>query len=152
MKTCPVCGARCFDDMAVCYGCLHDFSRALCSAKEGASRESDRLLPCLDGAFDTDDIDEPVHAGRSIGGQQAACSASERIAFDPPWFASAYAVDSSDGKALDRSEAGAMRMAVPMVTVVRREDALPAQACTESHASSFLVSIPKGGSVMLCAR
>ena len=27
MKTCPVCGARCFDDMEVCYGCLHDFMR-----------------------------------------------------------------------------------------------------------------------------
>lgn len=27
MKTCPVCGARCFDDMEVCYGCLHDFTR-----------------------------------------------------------------------------------------------------------------------------
>ncbi len=28
MKTCPVCKARCFDDMPVCYGCLHDFERA----------------------------------------------------------------------------------------------------------------------------
>lgn len=27
MKECPVCVARCFDDMEVCYGCLHDFSR-----------------------------------------------------------------------------------------------------------------------------
>lgn len=152
MKTCPVCGARCFDDMAVCYGCLHDFSRALCSAKEGTSHESDRISPCLDEPFDTDDIDEPVHAGRSVGGRQTARAASERIAFDPPWFASAYAADSSDGKALRRSEAGAMRMAVPMVTVVHREDALPASACDESRASSFLVSIPKGGSVVLCAR
>ena len=25
MKTCPVCGARCFDDMDVCYGCMHRF-------------------------------------------------------------------------------------------------------------------------------
>lgn len=25
MKTCPVCKARCFDDMEVCYGCLHRF-------------------------------------------------------------------------------------------------------------------------------
>ena len=27
MKVCPVCGSRCFDDMEVCYGCLHDFTR-----------------------------------------------------------------------------------------------------------------------------
>ncbi len=27
MKTCPVCRSRCFDDMSVCYGCMHDFGR-----------------------------------------------------------------------------------------------------------------------------
>lgn len=26
MKTCPICGARAFDDAAVCYGCLHRFA------------------------------------------------------------------------------------------------------------------------------
>ena len=26
MKTCPVCGARAFDDAAVCYGCMHRFA------------------------------------------------------------------------------------------------------------------------------
>lgn len=25
MKTCPICKARCFDDMAICYGCMHRF-------------------------------------------------------------------------------------------------------------------------------
>lgn len=25
MKVCPVCGAKAFDDAAVCYGCLHRF-------------------------------------------------------------------------------------------------------------------------------
>lgn len=25
MKTCPVCQATCFDDMDVCYGCMHRF-------------------------------------------------------------------------------------------------------------------------------
>ena len=29
MKTCPVCRSRCFDDMPVCYGCLHDFERGI---------------------------------------------------------------------------------------------------------------------------
>lgn len=27
MKICPVCNARCYDDMSLCYGCLHDFSK-----------------------------------------------------------------------------------------------------------------------------
>lgn len=26
MKICPVCKARCFDDMDICYGCLHRFT------------------------------------------------------------------------------------------------------------------------------
>ncbi|MDO4532567.1 MAG: hypothetical protein Q4C36_02470 [Coriobacteriia bacterium] len=25
MKTCPICKARCFDDMEICYGCMHPF-------------------------------------------------------------------------------------------------------------------------------
>ena len=25
MKTCPVCKARCFDDMEVCFGCMYRF-------------------------------------------------------------------------------------------------------------------------------
>lgn len=27
MKTCPICKARCFDDMGICYGCLYRFDR-----------------------------------------------------------------------------------------------------------------------------
>lgn len=34
LKECPVCHARCFDDMDVCYGCLHSFSR------DGADRSA----------------------------------------------------------------------------------------------------------------
>ena len=26
MKSCPICNACCFDDMEVCYGCMHHFS------------------------------------------------------------------------------------------------------------------------------
>lgn len=25
MKVCPVCKSRCFDDMDICYGCMHKF-------------------------------------------------------------------------------------------------------------------------------
>lgn len=28
MKTCPICKARCFDDMEICYGCMHRFEEA----------------------------------------------------------------------------------------------------------------------------
>lgn len=36
MKTCPVCKARCFDDMEICYGCLHRFRNA---AAEGSPQQ-----------------------------------------------------------------------------------------------------------------
>lgn len=26
MKTCPICKSRCFEDMEVCFGCMHHFS------------------------------------------------------------------------------------------------------------------------------
>lgn len=46
MKQCPVCAAMTFDDMEVCYGCLHRFGEE--GAKESVSRaldEADGLRP-----------------------------------------------------------------------------------------------------------
>lgn len=40
MKTCPICQARCFDDMEVCYGCMHRFDVADDAAKPPAQYES----------------------------------------------------------------------------------------------------------------
>ena len=41
MKTCPVCQAVCFDDMDICYGCLHDFSLQECSEEFSSIRDID---------------------------------------------------------------------------------------------------------------
>lgn len=35
MKTCPICNAKAFDDMDVCYGCLHRFDERRPSAPSG---------------------------------------------------------------------------------------------------------------------
>lgn len=44
IKECPVCHARCFADMDVCYGCLHVFSaEENCAAK--AKVESQKQMP-----------------------------------------------------------------------------------------------------------
>lgn len=44
IKECPVCHARCFADMDVCYGCLHVFSEEEnCAAK--AKVESQKQMP-----------------------------------------------------------------------------------------------------------
>jgi len=39
VKTCPVCGARCFSDMDTCYSCLHSFVHPLASRDEISLKE-----------------------------------------------------------------------------------------------------------------
>ncbi len=43
MKTCPICNAKAFDDMDVCYGCLHRFDekRPFASSCDAESAEDD---------------------------------------------------------------------------------------------------------------
>lgn len=50
MKTCPVCHARCFDDMEVCFGCLHDFS------KQSVHGQDDGIPDDLEGFAELEDI------------------------------------------------------------------------------------------------
>lgn len=38
-KTCPVCGAVCFSDMEVCYGCLHRFSSQVARAQDAKAEK-----------------------------------------------------------------------------------------------------------------
>ena len=46
VKECPVCHARCFADMEVCYGCLHSFKKDIEKSQEGTRRSSSkRTLP-----------------------------------------------------------------------------------------------------------
>ena len=42
MKICPVCKARCFDDMQVCYGCMHRFDQDA-QAKESQSSQDSHI-------------------------------------------------------------------------------------------------------------
>lgn len=56
MKTCPVCHARCFEDMDVCYGCLHRFGQGDPVLVEGF----DELAECI--------VEPVVAAFRESGG------------------------------------------------------------------------------------
>ena len=47
MKTCPVCGARAFDDALTCYGCLHTFE------DEPASSFQENTCPAQGGAVES---------------------------------------------------------------------------------------------------
>ncbi|MFR3273188.1 MAG: hypothetical protein ACLTQI_04855 [Slackia sp.] len=56
MKICPTCNARCFDDMELCYGCLHDFNKHF-----GTTAASDHKSSLLERDWDIEqdwDIDE----------------------------------------------------------------------------------------------
>lgn len=73
MKTCPVCGARAFDDAAVCYGCLHRFA-------EGESNQ------CAFGATEEtaqpDSLEEPKGFAtlRAAEASAASCGAQSPAA------------------------------------------------------------------------
>ena len=65
MKTCPVCGAACFDDMTICYGCMHDFARGEKTAAadvvpDASSPRRALTLPLVIA----DDSDERQNCGR----------------------------------------------------------------------------------------
>lgn len=65
MKTCPVCHARCFDDMDMCYGCLHRFS-------------GEDSLQCDDNGLDSiaDEIAEPAFLPKAVEAESSQMPAS----------------------------------------------------------------------------
>ena len=40
VKTCPVCGARCFSDMDTCYNCLHSFAHDKTKTREASRNQN----------------------------------------------------------------------------------------------------------------
>lgn len=66
MKTCPVCHARCFEDMDVCYGCLHRFGQGDPVLVDGF----DELAECI--------IEPVVTAVRESGGASGAAVVANR--------------------------------------------------------------------------
>lgn len=59
MKQCPVCKARCFDDMEICYGCLHHFNADQHESGNGAGVGSDGEAD-LEEEFDIEPAPDPV--------------------------------------------------------------------------------------------
>lgn len=55
VKTCPMCGAKLFSDMDVCYGCLYNFSDADNGAQEfgmDTSDDNDEIWGSIDELWD----------------------------------------------------------------------------------------------------
>lgn len=55
MKTCPVCKARCFDDMEICYGCMHRFEEGEGSGAQEAGKPARHEARQVFGAVPDDE-------------------------------------------------------------------------------------------------
>ena len=87
MKTCPICKARCFDDMEICYGCMHRFSEDAASQMRAEDAVDVKEMPLQPGRIrdaepagghpaQTDDVD--VGGGKPLRGMHAADAPGSR--------------------------------------------------------------------------
>lgn len=70
MKTCPVCAARCFDDMETCYGCMHRFGEggnSQCQDVASGFLGDDCTLPLAKKGEGDAPALEPMLSGRTEG-------------------------------------------------------------------------------------
>ena len=88
MKTCPICKARCFDDMEICYGCMHPFD----SEERSGEKRADAMDPTDKPQASEERIDRESEARLSEDAMKAKPSHrdSPRVfgALDesePPW-------------------------------------------------------------------
>ena len=68
MKVCPTCQSRCFDDMAVCYGCLHRFTEKSVEdgLREQPSIDTEDFIDVDEGAVESLDHQELCSATRPL--------------------------------------------------------------------------------------
>ena len=67
VKTCPVCGARCFSDMDTCYNCLHSFVHDETKPEEVPLSRNGRFMT---SAYDSEP--SPALDSRLPGGEEGA--------------------------------------------------------------------------------
>lgn len=64
VKTCPVCGARCFSDMDTCYNCLHSFMHDEVKSEEASPNRNGQFATMEDGAERSSALDSRPSGGR----------------------------------------------------------------------------------------
>ncbi|MDO4400079.1 MAG: hypothetical protein Q4D27_03905 [Coriobacteriia bacterium] len=96
MKTCPVCKARCFDDMEICYGCMHRF--------EDDAADKEKRVEDATGIEDMPLRPTAMHDSRNAD--------EYRLGENPPRHQPARHGPSRVFGAMDRDEAEAARPAV----------------------------------------
>lgn len=156
MKKCPVCGANCFDDMEVCYGCMHDFTRALLAhADDAAAFGSVHAEPLFDEEADLASIDEAPQRRFEAPRQEQGAFCKE-----PVWFSPSRAPRMPGFSPAAAFAPEAESMPIPMVTVVRRDAPQEQEALADASsfevaapdASDFVVRVPAGARVLLYAQ
>ena len=84
MKKCPVCGSGCFDDMLVCFGCMHRFEEEGAEPNGCAFSESPtEVIEEPPARVEIPVLDVPVHARAKLG-------ATREGAQDPVPFEARY--------------------------------------------------------------
>lgn len=108
MKTCPVCKARCFDDMEVCFGCLHHFDANDEAGQHGPRSQVTQVLGEIFG-----DENEPDAPKERLSGErhEAAADASTATSMMP---AASGAGSASDFDRLEQE--------IPLVVARRKVD------------------------------
>lgn len=105
MKTCPICKARCFDDMETCYGCMHRFADDEAAADElgqsakPAHDDADRadVLPEASAKAEPSRVAARRETSRVFGAVDSDEDAREYVA--PTAAAGLRERDASDGTA-----------------------------------------------------
>lgn len=103
MRTCPICHATCFDDMEVCFGCMHRFEAAA-DAVDGTPPEPCDSSQAAFGRFGCETVDGAVrhgaftHEGKTAPfDMRAESMLQERV---PPVVDAAHASGKSTGQSV----------------------------------------------------
>ncbi len=100
VKTCPVCGARCFSDMDICYNCLHSFAHDKAETKEASRNQNGRFETAVYDAGHSPALDfEPSGREEGVCNLQSSENRSESLMGETTGTGLAECEGGSDGNA-----------------------------------------------------
>lgn len=166
MKTCPICNARCFDDMALCYSCMHDFSMAISSLPLQGSNGDQAETAVPDAAVQAAEAKLPQSALSEEPAEhdEAALDVlTEALGLDEPGMDGDFDLDEAQLPESERQDpthiliplasasAGASHAASSALVSMRERGAgsLPRIEPAASSSQTVLFEVPLGCHVML---
>lgn len=106
MKQCPVCKSRCFDDMDVCYGCMHRFGEEVPGRPDSPA--------CDDVPFEVEEPAEPLPEWRGRDCEAPAARRDSPATFVFPMEGGGYDLAISiRPAAVRRTDAGCEPATIP---------------------------------------